>query len=122
MRHSSYIFRLAIEANQRSFARVQVLGGGDGSGEEREWTAQHFEARIYTCLSDVYISCVWIYPTSARARVAAAIGIKCLRRLGGGRSCADLNIAATDAIRKRLPERDVATCCAGGVQHRAAHY
>jgi hypothetical protein len=55
MRDSSYIFRLAIEPNQRSFARVQVLGGGDGCGEEREWAAQHFEARVYICLSDMYI-------------------------------------------------------------------
>jgi hypothetical protein len=44
-----------------------------------------------------------IYPTSARARVATAIGVECLRRLGRGRSCADLNVAATGAIKKRLP-------------------
>jgi hypothetical protein len=43
----SYIFRLAIEADQRAFAGVQVLGGGNGGGEEREWAAQDFEARIY---------------------------------------------------------------------------
>jgi hypothetical protein len=55
MRCSSYIFRLSVEADQRSFARVQVLRGGNGCGEEREWAAQHFEARIYICLSDMFI-------------------------------------------------------------------
>jgi hypothetical protein len=104
MRCSSYIFRLAVEADQRSFARVQVLGGGNGCGEEREWAAQHFEARVYVCLSDVFILIVYrqIYPTSARARVATTIGVECLCGLGGGRSCADLNAAATGAIKKRL--------------------
>jgi hypothetical protein len=43
----SYIFRLAIEADQRSFAGVQVLGGGYRGGEERERAAQDFESRIY---------------------------------------------------------------------------
>jgi hypothetical protein len=64
-----------------------------------------------------------IYPTSARARVATAIGrVECLCRLGGGWCCADLNAAATGAIKERLPWRAVATYCAGGVQHRSAHY
>jgi hypothetical protein len=64
-----------------------------------------------------------IYPTSARARVATAIGwVECLCRLGGGWRCADLNVAATGAIKERLPWRAVATCCADGIQHRAAHY
>jgi hypothetical protein len=44
---SSYIFRLAIEADQRAFAGVQVLGGGNRGGEEGERAAQDFEARIY---------------------------------------------------------------------------
>lgn len=49
----AYILRLAIEANQRALAGVQVLGGGYGGGEERERAAQHFEARIYNGLSHV---------------------------------------------------------------------
>lgn len=80
-------------------------------------------ARLHLSQRCVCISCVQIYPTGARARVATTIGrVECLRRLGGGWSCADLNVAATGAIKERLPERAVATCCAGGVQHRAAHY
>ena len=49
----SYILRLAVEADQRAFAGVQVLGGGNGGGEEGERAAQHFEARIYNSLSHV---------------------------------------------------------------------
>jgi hypothetical protein len=61
-------------------------------------------ARLH--LSQRYVKCVvyrQIYPTSAQARVASAVGVECLRRLGGGRSCTDLNVAATGAIKKRLP-------------------
>lgn len=50
------------------------------------------------------------------------VWVECLRRLGGGGRCADLDVAATGAIKGRLSLRAVATCCAGRVQHRAAHY
>jgi len=54
IRDQSYILRLSVETDQRAFAGVQVLGGGNGGGEEREGAAQHFEARIYNSLSHVY--------------------------------------------------------------------
>lgn len=43
----AYILRLASEAHQRAFPRIQVLGGGYGCREKGEGTAQNFEARIY---------------------------------------------------------------------------
>ena len=63
------------------------------------------------------------YPTGTEARIATAIGwAECLCRLGGGGRCADLDVAARDAIKERLLLRAVATCCADRVEHRAAHY
>ena len=63
------------------------------------------------------------YPTGAEARIATAIGrVECLCRLGRGGRCADLDVAARDAIKERLLLRAVATCCAGRVEHRTAHY
>ena len=63
------------------------------------------------------------YPTGTEARIASTIGrVECLCRLGGGGRCADLDVAARDAIKERLLLRAVATCCADRVEHRAAHY
>ena len=67
--------------------------------------------------------CIHVYPTSAEARVATAIGrIECLCRLGGGGRCADLDGAAREAVKERPLLRGVAACCADSVEHRAAHY
>jgi hypothetical protein len=74
-----------------------------------------------TCIVDVI--CIQIYPTSADARVATTIGrVEGLCRLGGRWCCADLDVAAGDAIKERLLLRAVATCCADRVEHRTAHY
>ena len=51
LQNQTYILRLAVEADQRAFAGVQVLGGGNGGGEEGERAAQDFESRIYSSLS-----------------------------------------------------------------------
>lgn len=119
----SYILRLAVEADQRAFAGVQVLGGGNGGGEEGERAAQDFESRIYNSLSHMYIVCIQVYPTGTGARVATPIGrVESLGRLGGGGRCADLHVAARDAVKERLLLRAVATCCADRVEHRTAHY
>lgn len=119
----SYILRLAVEANQRAFAGVQVLGGGNGGGEERERAAQDFESRIYSSLSRMYGICIQVYPTSTGARVATTIGrVERLGRLGGGGRRADLDVAARNAIKERLLLRAVAACCADRVEHRTAHY
>jgi hypothetical protein len=51
-----------------------------------------------TCVDGMV--CIQIYPTSANARVATAIGrVEGLCWLGGGGRCADLNVAARDAIK-----------------------
>lgn len=70
------------------------------------------------------MDCIQVfYPTGTEARIATAIGwVECLCRLGGGGRCADLDVAARDAIKERLLLRAVATCCADRVEHRAAHY
>lgn len=63
------------------------------------------------------------YPTGTEARIATTIGrVECLCWLGGGGRCADLDVAARDAIKERLLLRAMATCCADRVEHRAAHY
>lgn len=65
--------------------------------------------------------CPRIYPTSTRARVAAAAGrVECLCRLGRRWGGADLDVAATGAAHQVLPLH-VATCRAGRVQRRATH-
>jgi hypothetical protein len=68
------------------------------------------------------IICIQVYPTGAGARVATSIGwVESLGRLGGGRRCADLDMAARNAIKERLLRAE-ATCCADRVEHRTAHY
>lgn len=70
------------------------------------------------------VVCIQVfYPTGTEARIASTIGrVECLCRFGGGGRCADLDVAARDAIKERLLLRAVATCCADRVEHRAAHY
>jgi hypothetical protein len=87
--------------------RVYKFWEAEMDAERRENGLLSTSKRASTHLSQ---RCVYfvvyrqIYPTSARARVATAIGrVECLCRLGGGRSCADLNVAATGAIKERLP-------------------
>ena len=78
----SYILRLAVEADQRAFAGVQVLGGGNGGGEEGERAAQYFEARIYNSLSHVWI--VWfVY----RSSILPALRLELLPPLVGLSVC-----------------------------------
>lgn len=78
----SYILRLAVEADQRAFAGVQVLGGGNGGGEEGERAAQHFEARIYNSLS--HVKMVWIV---YRCSILPALRLELLPPLVGLSVC-----------------------------------
>ena len=77
-----YILRLAVEANQRAFAGVQVLGGGNGGGEEGERAAQHFEARIYNSLSHVRLV-LFVY----RCSILPALRLELLPPLVGLSVC-----------------------------------
>lgn len=77
----AYILRLAIEAYKRAFPRIQVLGGGYGSGEEGEGTAQDFEACIYCILLATILSLATI------AGVIPAAGLAAFPPLLGVRLC-----------------------------------
>lgn len=82
LQDQSYILRLAVEADQRAFAGVQVLGGGNGGGEEGERAAQDFEARIYNSLSHVRLV-LFVY----RCSILPALRLELLPPLVGLSVC-----------------------------------
>ena len=87
--------------------RVYKFWEAEIEAERRENGLLSTSKRASTTVSVTCVDgtiCIQVYPTSVEARVATAVGrVECLCRLGGGRSCADLNVAATGAIKERLP-------------------